>query len=253
MTARYNPHSIEKQARQWPALFCQQFLNDDIRLRVEQLWSAHPAGWASPFSCLTPFEPDLQKEYGLDACRIALVSDETRNEGGNPQLLEPAFKWLAKLHKNLRGGDCQFSAIPWLEAAIQGRDHILQRNDARSALATLRHAVRVSPPSAGLTRNESALVFACLMPFAPLFAANEAGLAGIQALNFSEIINSFGQYICVRFSLGNGGWNQKVFDRAAFQQNPLDVLKELKQVKRSLGKHPVRLLSTGEGLRICFQ
>lgn len=219
---------------------------------MEQIWQLQPSGWVSPFSCQSPFAPELRHEYGVDACRVASISSATSQNSSDPHLLEPAFKWLAKLQNLFRTGTSHFSAIPWLEAGIQAHDHILLRDNPRAALTTLRHAVKVSPPSADNTISEKALILACLAPFAPVLATHEASLFKIELLSMPEIIKSFDRHICIRFSLGDGGWNQKVFDRARFQQNPLEELKKLKQVKIAIGKRSAQLRETEGGLKICF-
>ncbi len=224
-------------------------LEADIRLRVEQLWSAENAGWISPFSYKLPFDAGLQSEYGADACRIAVIAGncaKTENE------LEPSFKWLARLYNQLGSSRETFAAVPWLETAIQTRDHVIGRNDPAAALTQLKHAVKVSPPGLQLTTSEKALVTACLYPFAPLLAMHYAGPNDFSWQKLPITTGSFADFICVRFAIEHGGWNQKVFDRRRFVENPLRELKTLKQVCKALGDRPAKLVEVEGGLRICF-
>lgn len=249
MTARYNPHSIEKQARQWPVLLSCSSLDNDIRNRFAQLWQEQTPGFISPFACEMPFTEDLQREYGTDACRIACLS-----QSGLPrqQELEPAFKWLARLYQQLNRPVSAFAAAPWLEAAYRAGDHVRHRENAMAALTELKHAVRLAPPGINLADHENALVAACLYPFAPLLAAHIARAANFAWQNLALISESFANLVCVRYALENGGWQQKVFNRQQFAADPLRELKSLKQVRKAIGARPASISQTEWGLKICF-
>ncbi len=224
-------------------------LEADVRLRVEQLWSAKNPGWISPFSCQIAFDAGLQSEYGIDACRVASIIKSS--EAGESEL-EPSFKWLARLYHQLGSPRRSFTATAWLETAIQTRDHVIGRNNPAAALAQLKHAVKVSPPGLQLGMLEKALVTACLYPFAPLLAMHFAGHNDFSWQNLPATIAGFTDFVCVRFAIEQGGWNQKVFDRRRFGENPIGELKSLRQVRKALGNRPAKLVHSEGGLRICF-
>ena len=196
-----------------------------------------------------PFAEDLQSEYGIDACRIACLS-----QSGLPrqQELEPAFKWLARLYRQLNTPAGAFAAAPWLEAAHRASDHVRHRANAMAALAEIKRAVRLAPPGSNLTDHENALVAACLYPFAPLLAADIARSANFAWQNLAAVSDSFANLVCVRYALENGGWQQKVFNRQQFAADPLRELKSLKQVKKAIGSRPASISPTEWGLKICF-
>lgn len=250
LTCRYNPHSIEKQARQWPVLFSYTDFGEDIRFRVSQLWQQQP-GWASPFTCRLSPAAELQSEYGTDACRLAEIS--AGRNGSAEALLESSFKWLARLYNFFEQPSSRaFSAEIWLEAAIQSHDHVLIRNNAQVALALLHRATRLSPPFKDMPENERALVTAAVYPFAPILAMYEAKSADGSPTTIPEIGRTFSDLVCVRFALEKGGWHQGVFCRRQFDQDPVAQLRKLKWVARATENRQVSLIQSEGGLRICF-
>ncbi len=201
----------------------------------------------------TGFSEEFHYEYGIDACRIARISPGSSSDEKAGLLLEPSFKWLARLHQQVEMAGKDFVPDPWLEAAIQSRDHILNRENASAALATVRHAAKVSPPHAGLNANAFALVFACLYPFAPILAMYGAQQTKARIENLPALIGSFENHVCIRFALENGGWHQKVFDRKKFAANPLSELRNVKWIEKALGDRCATIAETEEGLKICIR
>jgi len=251
LTLRYNPHSIEKQARKWPVLLCQTELYADVHFRIEQIWGEKPSGWLDAFACRSAIAGDLSAEFGVDACRIASVSADNTPAAAE-KLLEPSFKWLAKIFGQFTGSSSDFSPVPWLEAAFIGRDLALQQKKYRTALTLVRKAARLSPPGNSLSSAEHALVTACLYPFAPLLATHLAAQKQSGIADLPTLADHFPELVCVRFALENGGWHQKVFDRASFANDPLQQLMQVKLVRKAVGSRSARISSSKQGLRICL-
>lgn len=252
MTFRYNPQSIEKQVRQWPVLFSETDLHKDIILRVNQLWSdnsANKSGLINPFSCTLPFDKEIISEYGTDACRLAAINSGNQS----PELLlEPSFKWLARLHDTIcMNSDKSFNPVPWIEAIIQAKDHIICRNSDRLALALAMKAFKEASPDSSLTANEISLVAAAIFPFAPVYAIARL-FPENNVPSIKTIIDSFSDFYCARIALENGGWHWHVFARKAFLSTPEEELLKLKWVKKAISGHKIKLIKEDEGIRICL-
>ena len=211
-----------------------------------------PSGWPDAFACDCNIAEDLRDEFGTDACRIAAISCEKSSSSAVEDLLEPSFKWLAKLFTQFSKPAGNFSPAPWLEAAFISRDLILQQNRYRTALTLVRKAARLSPPGSNISRPESALVTACLYPFAPVLAMYLTNQAQPTPATLPALAANFPHLVCIRFALENGGWHQKVFDRRIFADNPLQQLMQVKLVHKAVGNRTARLDETEDGLRICL-
>ncbi len=251
MTFRYNPQSIEKQVRQWPVLFSESDLQQDIILRVNQLWSEDSTiqqGFLNPFTCILPFDKEIISEYGTDACRLAAINPGKQSPDS---LLEPSYKWLAKLHDAINSPSADFNPTPWLEALIQAQDHITKRKSARLALALVMKALKEASPHSSLKANEKALIAAALYPFAPIYAVVKL-FPNNKISSIKTIIDSFPDFYCVKIALEKGGWHWQVFPRKMFNDNPEEELLKLKWVKKAIQNHKIRLENKDGGILICF-
>ncbi|EKD82130.1 MAG: hypothetical protein ACD_39C01468G0002 [uncultured bacterium] len=252
MTARYNPHRIEKQARKWPVLFSAGSLEEDLKLRLNMLWNKTKQAWADPFCCKYAVNLDLLAEYGIDTVRLALISAQQKASADT--LLESSFKWLARLDHLMNAAEQEtFDPTPWLEAALQTYDHVMLRNNYYSGLALLRKALRSAPPGRNLPAHQRNLILSAVYPYAPLWATFNLPAELLFPTTISFTIESFEELACVRFSLPKGGWHWKVFERSSYEANPLAELLRLKWVKKAADGKIIRLESDKDGLRLCFK
>ena len=251
MTFRYNPQSIEKQVRKWPVFFSENDLHQDIKKRLEQLLDANPKGWYNPYSVELPFEKDLIYEYGIDACRFAVINSGYSNNAET--FLEPSFKWIAKFHEVYchRNQTALFKPIPWLEAIVQMQDHIITRKADRLALALVMKAFKESPLPCQLKESEELLVAACLFPFIPIYTACYFSKI-LEIISIKKIIESFTEYSCVKIALEKGGWHWHVFTRKNFEDQPVAELSKIKWIKKAIIGKDVKLKNEAGGIRICF-
>lgn len=251
MTARYNPHRIEKQARKWPVLFSPENLESDLKQRISGLWNKVSHVWSDPFSCTYSVEKSLQSEYGTDAARLAQISAQGRISAS--LLLESSFKWLAKLDYLINMADqSAFNPIPWLEAALQMHDQIILRDNCYAGLALLRKALRSSPPGKNLAMRHRQLVLTAIYPYCPLWATFNAAPEFSLPLSLPAVTAAYEELACIRFSLPKGGWHWKVFERQTFDASPVKELCQVKWVAKAVYGKKVRVEHREEGLKLCF-
>jgi len=251
LTARYNPHRIEKQARKWPVSLSIESLEEDIKLRINMLWKTIEPAWVDPFACRYSISSDLQSEYGTDAARLAQISAQQGVLADS--LLESSFKWLARLDFLMSiPAQEEFTPIPWLEAALQAHDHATLRNNCYAGLALLRKALHLAKPGRNLTPQQRNLVVSAVYPYAPLWAIFNLSPEFRLPEAVPAIAQSFTELSCIRFSLPKGGWHWKVFKRSSFAANPLGELLKIKWVAKAASGKIVRLESHEDGLKICF-
>ena len=252
MTFRYNPQAIEKQVRKWPVLLSEMDLHKDICNRVNQLFDANSCEatvWLNPFQCQLPFDKDFIYEYGNDACRLATILAGSQNK---ENLLEPSFKWIAKLHDSLSKPSAQkFNPKPWLEAAIQLKDHIIQRNNARLALALVMKAFKDSSPNSEITECQKQLITASLQPFIPIYVATRLITPDKLPL-LPNIVSKFEEYICIKIALERSGWHWEVFNKSKFQTKPEEELLKIKWINKAVSKKKILLKEENGGVRVCF-
>ncbi len=215
------------------------------------LWNEHEKAWADPFAVEPAVEKHLLEEYGFDSARIAGISSQGRVSAES--LLESSFKWLSRLDWLLNASEStSFAVEPWLEAALQGRDHVIGRHRTYCGFALVRRALRLAPPGKNLKPLQKSLIISTVYPFCPLWARfnlmDESGIP--QAI--PTIAEGFAELICIRFSLPAGGWHWKVFNRSSFSAGPLTELLKLKWINKAAGGKALRLEQSAEGLRICF-
>ncbi|MBU1109100.1 MAG: hypothetical protein KKB51_20655 [Candidatus Riflebacteria bacterium] len=251
MTARYNPHKIEKQARKWPVSFSPESLETDLKLRISGLWEKTDHAWADPFFCKYSIDSTLQSEYGTDATRIAQIGAQKHTSVTS--LLESSFKWLAKLDYLLNTADqMAFNPIPWLEAALQMHDHIMLRDNYYSGLALLRGALRASPPGKNQGIRHRQLVLAATYPYCPLWTTFNFSPKFNLLPSLPAVISAYEELECIRFSLPKGGWHWKVFERKRFVANPIEELCRIKWVKKAIHDKSVQIEKCEEGLKLCL-
>lgn len=250
MKEKYNPHSIEKQARKWPVLlFCQNLL-DDVSTRTAQLYEKARPGWVDPFCIKINIDDNLAAEYGIDASRLACLSSGSQPVTQN--LLESACKWLSSFFTAFSSDTTDFSPGPWLEAALQIHDQILLRNNHHAGLALARKAFKTARPGRNISLKEKDLILSTISPFAPVLAGHLNGMPDQAMVSLKQLPEHFTRLICVRFALPRGGWHWKVFDRQSYENDPIGQLRTVKWVAMALGENPAKLQASAEGTRICL-
>ena len=251
LTFRYNPQSIEKQVRKWPVLFSEKDFYSDLVLRLNQLHGSYPFGWFKAFSVEMPFEKSFIEEYGIDACRLAIIN--SNNQNNLESFLEPSYKWIAKLHETYfkKSINSVFNPLPWLEALVQQKDHIVTRKAARLALALVMKAFKDAPPSSELTDREKHLVYSCIYPFLPIFSTSIINESSPQ-YSLNDIIERFNEFICIRVSLEKGGWHWQVFSRKIFEADPVLELSKIKWINKAIKNKNIIIKKEEGGIRICF-
>lgn len=209
-------------------------------------------GWIAPGRSQPGLSEDLVAEFGIDACRIALISESANLPIEPSNQLEAAFRWLARIFRDTQADGGTYDPGPWLEAAAQSHDHILCRNDLRAALMSVKHAAKASPPQIKADGRFRRLVIACLYPFAPVLAAQLAGSPENTQFSLPQITKEFPEYLCVRFAIADSGWQNRVFNTQHFNRDPKKALLEVKAVARATGQRDFFIQNDDGGLRICF-
>lgn len=251
MIPRYNPHSIEKQARQWPVFAHEENLLQDLALRCRQIWKSSKLEFSDFFAVQLPVQSDFKEEYGFDCCRIACL--EAQQQKVNLNLFDSSFNWISRLFAKLQQPSTRkFNARLWLEMALQAKDHILVRKKFHAGLVCLKKAVKHAPPKANMSKEEWQLVLGTIYPFAPLlacwFARKNAGMQNIPAT-----VKSLTTLQPVRFCLKNGGWHWAVFDRQEFADNAKKCFLAIKWLKQACQNRSFVLHNTAEGVVICMK
>ncbi len=249
---KYNPQSFEKQVVLWPVFAFSGNPAEDIVLRIRQLWGLSPMGWIAPGRSQIGLSEALVAEFGIDACRIALISEGTNLPAEPSNQLEAVFKWLARIFRDTQADSGAYDPGPWLEAAAQSHDHILCRTDLRAALMSVKHAAKISPPKIKADGRFRRLVIACLYPFVPILAAQLAGSPENTQFSLPQITEEFPEYLCVRFAIADSGWQNRVFNTQHFNRNPKKALLEVKAIARATGRRDFFIQNDDGGLRICF-
>lgn len=259
MSSRYNPHSIEKQARKWPAsLFSgeQYFdLKSDLLFRQRQIWALEPDNlWKDPFKAIIQIDPDLISEYGIDAARIAQITAQNREITIN--LLESAFKWLSRFDNCFFNNDLtkvNFDSAVWLEALLQANETIFACDYVYGGLALIKKARKLSPPTANLDNNQLLLVTTAIYPYCPIYSRYKAVSEVYPPATCFQLIKLYKEYACIRFSVKKNIWHWKVFPREVFESSPIEALRQIVWVDKMLQNKKIELNTTMEGIQICFQ
>ncbi|MBF0546774.1 MAG: hypothetical protein HQM08_20170 [Candidatus Riflebacteria bacterium] len=198
-------------------------------------------------------------EYGIDACRLAMLSVPS-NVVPCDELLESSFKWLSSfyeaftgLRKNLETwvSDC------WLTAARASYDHLLTRDRPYASFSVIRKAFIQMPIVKSTPTEGKLLSLLLLIPFAPILGAsllNEiSGGLNFSKLNFTidSLISTFSplQPFCI--TTKNGGRKWEIFDCQDISEYPKIEISKLEWVKKSLKNVEWNLSKTENGWMIC--
>lgn len=253
MTLRYNPHSIEKQARKWPVFINAESLEEDLSLRTRQIYETGEIEFNKVTEVSFPFDQNLVCEYGHDCSRIAFFS--TQQNQLYIDFLENSFKWLSKIFNRLNlKRDQPFNYAKWLELSLQSCDHILKRQKHYTGLNCIKKAVKIAPLSKNLRNKELLLVCSALYPFAPYFSqwiAQKNNLENI--LSLKKIVELFPELKVTRFSFNNGGKHWAVFSRKSFEKSPMNCFFSIKWVKHACRSLEPKLKFGKEEIKICLK
>ncbi len=258
MIEKYNPHSLQKQARKWPVFLSDaslpqpKTLNEDMQDRLSEAWTGI---LKSPYPiCSTSKIPeDFMEEFGIDACRVAAISPGNNRE--IEHALELAFKWVGSVFSsftNIAAAKTSFNSCIWVEAVFASRD-LLNKNKAYQALARLKKAQKLSPINTGLSKPDQAIILAGLFPFIPITVGslafrNEICLSeGIEAL-----IASMADIVVIKYSIGSSGWNWGAFNKDAFENSKKNCFNSLPIVKKSFGNKEYQIKQVKNGFKLCL-
>ncbi len=260
MSLRYNPHRIARDASRWPPTSASAGSFDaDTRQRALQTWSGREC-WLPVVSMPIPVDPELAAEYGYDTICIASLTagDALPDE----PLLESAHRWLSLLHERSEAAvaagpdvpECSgWDAAPWLSAAFAARDHLVLRAHAYPALAAVRKAWKHAPAGPAVPHAGMRLIWALLLPFAPLLARSFLERTGGWPVpSLESLAEPFLPRRAVRVALERGGWNWIVVDARRFAAEPEREIAGVGWIVEALGDRPWTLRSEGEGWRVCL-
>lgn len=250
MSLRYNPHSIEKKTKDWPFAQGESELKKDIARRQTEIFKGNIRLIPDIYSTELMLAPETVKEYGIDACRIATVVAQGQNI--STELLESAFKWLNNFFSCFAQKSDNFSAIPWLESALQAQDHLVRRSGVHPALAAIRKAFKCSRPGSNVDDTSRSLVLSVVYPFVPITAGYLNNYPTNLFRSIKSLLECFPDLKAVRFSMQDGGWHWKVFNRKSYEQAPLECLRQVKWVRLATEKKKLKLCENEEGTKICF-
>ena len=148
---RYNPQSIEKQAKKWPVLFFSNKLKEDFNNRVKQVNGEGKIVWGFPIIESGVFSSEYIEEYGVDVCRFAVLSSEGKETPN--ELLDSSYRQIARMHDSIMYGKnkVSFDEKYWFRSIIQSYDHAIIRNKSELAVATINAAFKHSLPSSEIS------------------------------------------------------------------------------------------------------
>lgn len=253
LSLKYNPHMIQKQAKKWPVSVCKALsLQEDIISRNAAIWGDSLKTLPDPFAIKPNLAHDLVSEYGVDACRMALIAANSQTV--SPSHLESAYKWLAKFYQSaINCGPKKFNITTWLETLYQGRDHLQKRKDPYSAMSLVRKSLKLAKINATDSPEELQLALLSLYPFAPVLsyyladAHNLLPLTSVKALALH-----FTDLVAVRFRIKNSGWHWKIFNRQSFVADPIAEFKTVKLVALAAQNRHIDVSMLEEGYEICL-
>lgn len=260
MSLRYNPHRIARDASRWcPTSASTGSFDADARHRALQAWSGREC-WLPVDFMPTSIALELAAEYGYDA--ICIASLTAGNAFPDEYLLESAHRWLSLVHErseaavapgpNDRGRD-GWDATPWLSAAFAARDHLVLRSHPYPALAAVRKAWKQAPAGPAVPDAGMRLIWALLVPFAPLLARSFLERTdGWPTPSLESLVKPFLPRQAVRVALERGGWNWIVVDARRFAAEPEREIAGIGWIVEALGDRPWTLRSEGEGWRVCL-
>jgi len=257
MIERYNPHFIQKQSFPWLPPKISTSLEEDVISRADAIW-AGTSPFFLPFLENSEILPEFLNEYGIDAVRVASLSQP--GNASDSDLLEAAFKWLASIHDyvgegNIRRKDNEWRPQIWLWAAFSSRDHLLKRGRVYPALAALRKAWKISPVTDFTPAAGKKLAYLLLTPFAPVLGMFlwQKFFPGEIPEKLENIAASFFPLQAVRFGIERSGWKWEVVNYPEFRENPARYVLNFGWVARALaGKETWDLRQIEEGWKICL-
>lgn len=207
---------------------------------------------ADPFAIKLNIEHDLISEYGIDACRMALIT--ANSQAVTLSHLESSHKWLTKFYLSSINCDHEnFKVTTWLETLYQARDHLQKRKDPYAALALLRKSVKLANISVAISPQKLQLALLSLYPFAPVLSYYLAGRLNLLPLeSVKSSASHFTDLVAVRFRIKNSGWHWKVFNRKNFTDNPITEFKRVKWVALAAQNRHINVNILKEGYEICL-
>lgn len=249
---RYNPQSIEKQARKWPVFTCEADIYADLRRRIEGVSGLCAYDWNFPEIKTEFFEKDIVDEYGIDACRLAVIR-ACGNKNTCIEYLDSSYNWLSRFYEAfVVESSGQFDEKPWLNAIFQAYDHAVLRKKTNLAFALICKAFKDCSPNKALTKNNLELVLSAVYPFLPILSRFLVEKFGVKLRTVNEIFEKSEKFVGVRFRIGEGGWHREIFDKVRYEEAPLAELLKIKWVNTAANNRQASLISVEGGKQIVF-
>jgi len=274
MIARYNPHALARDAREWvvqPVPAWARDLFNDITQRAESRWQGE-SFWADPFKIGLPVDPEMAGEYGTDAVRLAVLTSGfvTPSIG----LLDSAYRWLACIHSAFQESgpnSADWNPDPWLIAGGAARDHLILRGRPYPALAAVKKAWKQSPIFAGSPPVAQEMVLSLLNPFVPVLTrwllerirgGNSPETLAVSSHSkkvgrwpprpMASLFKEFEDRMPLRVSFDRGGWQWVAVNRRGFMDGPTRELLAIPWIGRVVAGHPWHLEEIPEGWKVCL-
>ncbi|MDD3001240.1 MAG: hypothetical protein PHF29_05760 [Candidatus Riflebacteria bacterium] len=253
---RYNPQSIEKQAKKWPVFTYEEDIYADMRRRLEGGIGLRAYDWIFPEVKTEYFDKEIIDEYGIDACRLSVISTcGNKNTDKNDYLkhLDSTYNWLSRFYEAFTiESSRQFDEKPWLNAIFQAYDHAVLRKKPNLAFALICKAFKDCPPNKALTKNNLELVLSAVYPFLPILSRFLVEKFVVKLGTVNEIFEKSEKFVGVRFRIGEGGWHREIFDKVRYEEAPLVELLRIKWVNAAANKRQATLTSVEGGKQIVF-
>lgn len=259
MTARYNPHKLQKITRSWKTSQnnCLDLAND-IFQRELIIWNKDPFEWQMPIHYNdTIVSNDLFNEYGHDTCRMAAIMS-FNNKSSIESILETCHKWISKFHeKILNTTNKPFTPEVWIKASCKAKDYIQNQNRIDLAISALKAAIKLSPPSIDMKFDDRILVLTTLYPFFPIisgFFLIEAYRTWPTSLNLKALLEEKYQHCKpIKFAINKSGWYWEVVTTNEFISNPKVSFEKIPWFSNATKGKDFDIKIEQEGHRICLK
>ncbi len=247
---RYNPQSIEKQACKWSALQTKYSLFSDLEYRLKQIRGQEKITWFFPANCDDVFDSDYIAEYGIDVCRMAILTSDRHTSPLT--LLDSCYNRISKIYDMfMRNSSESFDSKYWLSALSQSYDHSILRNKTSQAIALINTAIKKSRPAINLSQYNKSLILSVLYPFIPILSVYLANSFDVNLLQLPQLFLQ-SNYTEVVFKMRGGGWHREVFSKNEFTNNPKQEFLKLKWIKKAVGSSNLLIEQVNGGLELAF-
>ncbi|NLM17400.1 MAG: hypothetical protein GX221_06755 [Candidatus Riflebacteria bacterium] len=255
MSLRYNPQSYEKQLSKSGLLSdnSAETLSEDLNIRVQQLLGKPGFKIPNPIKNFTNLEPQVFKEYGSDAVRLALLTDHDNPESLYDSAYNRLSHWFSLLNIEQKAAeqetDLETSFL--LTALMRLEEQILERNKPHAVISMAANFFN-RHKTLSLSYRTRKLLGTLLYPFVPVFAISELlDSSAVPVIN--EIYDFFPEYLFTEYKIEKSSWQKIAIknDPAAgksFEKSLLD-LPRLQPLRKN---GEILFKTTQRGILICL-